>query len=42
MGMVVYFIAFEIPTLDEHLNKKYRDKFTEYSKVTKKFVPFIY
>ena len=42
LGMFVYFITFEIPRLDEHLNKKYRDKFTEYSKVTKKFVPFIY
>ncbi len=42
MGMVVYFIAFEIPRLDEHLNKKYKHEFTEYSKVTKKLVPFIY
>ena len=42
MGMVVYFIAIEIPRLDEHLNKKYKYEFTEYSKATKKFVPFIY
>jgi len=42
MGMVVYFIAFEIPRLDEHLNKKYGNEFAEYSQVTKKFVPFIY
>ena len=42
MGMVAYFIAFEIPRLDEHLKKKYKHEFTEYSKVTKKFVPFIY
>ncbi len=42
MGMVVYFIAFEIPMLDEHLNKKYKHEFTEYSRTTKKFVPFIY
>ncbi len=42
LGMFVYFITFEIPRLDEHLNNTYRDKFTEYSKVTKKFVPFIY
>jgi len=42
LGMFVYFITFEIPRLDEHLNKKYSDKFREYSKVTKKFVPFIY
>jgi len=42
LGMFVYFITFEIPRLDEHLSMKYRDNFTEYSKVTKKFVPFIY
>jgi len=42
MGMVVYFIAFEIPRLDEHLNKKYIHEFAEYSKTTKKFAPFIY
>jgi len=42
MGMVVYFITFEIPRLDEHLNKKYKHEFTEYSRSTKKFVPFIY
>ena len=42
MGMVVYFIAFEIPRLDEHLSKKYKHEFTEYSIVTKKFVPFLY
>lgn len=42
MGMIVYFIAFEIPRLDEHLCKKYKNEFAEYSKDTKKFVPFIY
>ena len=42
MGMVVYFIAFEIPRLDEHLNQKYKHEFAEYSRATKKFVPFIY
>ena len=42
IGMVVYFIAFEIPRLDEHLGKKYKHEFVEYSKETKKFVPFIY
>ncbi len=41
-GMVIYFIAFEIPRLDEHLNKKYKHDFMAYSKITKKFVPFIY
>ena len=42
IGMVVYFIAFEIPMLDDHLSKKYKQEFTEYSMATKKFVPFIY
>ncbi len=42
LGMVVYFIAFEIPRLDDHLSKKYKHEFAEYSRVTKKFVPFIY
>lgn len=40
IGMFVYFIAFEIPRLDEHLNKKYGNEFAEYSQVTKKFVPY--
>jgi hypothetical protein len=38
--MFVYFVRFEIPRLDEHLNKKYMLEFTKYSKVTKKFVPY--
>ena len=42
MGMFVYFIAFEIPRLDAYLSKKYKNEFTEYSEVTKKFVPYIY
>ena len=42
MGMFVYFIAFEIPRLDEHLGKKYGNEFAEYSKATRKFVPFVY
>jgi steroid 5-alpha reductase family enzyme len=42
MGMFVYFIAFEIPRLDEHLGKKYGDEFAAYSKATKKFIPFVY
>ena len=40
--MFVYFIAFEIPRLDKHLGKKYGKEFTEYSQVTKRFVPFVY
>ena len=42
IGMFVYFIAFEIPRLDEHLGKRYGDDFTAYSNSTKKFVPFVY
>jgi protein-S-isoprenylcysteine O-methyltransferase Ste14 len=42
IGLFVYFIAFEIPRLDAHLSKKYGDAFIEYSKGTKKFVPFVY
>lgn len=42
MGMFVYFITYEIPRLDEHLNRKYGQEFTQYSEATKKFIPFIY
>jgi protein-S-isoprenylcysteine O-methyltransferase Ste14 len=42
LGMFVYFISFEIPRLDEYLSKKYKHEFTDYSKTTKKFVPFLY
>ncbi len=42
IGMVVYFIVFEIPRLDKYLNKKYKNEFIEYSKGTKKYIPFIY
>lgn len=42
MGMVVYFILFEIPRLDNHLSKKYKREFAEYSIHTKKFIPFVY
>ena len=42
IGMVVYFIGFEIPRLDEHLSRKYKDEFADYARRTKKFVPFVY
>lgn len=42
IGIIVNFIAIQIPMLDKHLSKKYRNEFTEYSRVTKKFIPFIY
>ena len=41
VGMFVYFITYEIPRLDSHLSKKYTE-FEDYSKNTKKFIPFIY
>ncbi len=42
IGMVVYFIVIEIPRLDDHLSRKYKQEFTEYYRTTKKFVPFVY
>jgi protein-S-isoprenylcysteine O-methyltransferase Ste14 len=42
MGLVIYFIAFEIPRLDCHLSNKYKHDFTEYARATKRFIPFIY
>ncbi len=40
--IIVNFIVIQIPMLDKHLSKKYGNEFTEYSKVTKKFIPFVY
>ncbi len=42
IGIVVYFIGFEIPRLDEHLSRKYKVEFADYSRRTKKFVTFLY
>lgn len=42
LGLVVYFIVFEIPRLDAYLSKKYTIQFKEYATATHKFVPFIY
>jgi steroid 5-alpha reductase family enzyme len=42
IGMLLNFIAFTIPSLDSYLSQKYGDKFTEYSKNTKKIIPYIY
>lgn len=36
------FVAVHIPGLDRHLAQRYGDEFAAYSKITKKFVPFIY
>ena len=40
--MALNFIFFIIPSLDRYLAMKYKDEFNEYSKTTKKFIPFIY
>jgi protein-S-isoprenylcysteine O-methyltransferase Ste14 len=40
--MTLNFIFFLIPTLDAYLKKKYGKEFIEYSKRSKKFIPFIY
>jgi len=42
IGIIVNFIVIQIPMLNKHLSKKYGNDFTEYSRVTKKFIPFIY
>jgi len=41
-GIIVNFILLQIPMLDKHLSKRYGNEFTEYAKVTKKFIPLIY
>jgi len=40
--MTLGFIFFHIPNLDKHLKEHYGKQFDEYSKMTKKFVPWIY
>jgi steroid 5-alpha reductase family enzyme len=40
--IIVNFIFIQIPLLDKHLGNKYKKEFAEYSRVTKKFVPFVY
>ncbi len=42
IGMLLNFVIFIIPSLDNYLSKKYGDEFVEYSKVTKKLIPYIY
>ena len=36
------FVFFFIPSLSAHLNKKYGEPYIEWTKKTKKFIPFIY
>ena len=42
IGIIVNFTVIQIPMLDKHLSKKYGNDFTEYSRVTKKFIPYVY
>lgn len=41
-AMVVLFVVVNIPMLDSYLREKYNGEYAEYSKHTKKFVPYIY
>ena len=42
IGIVLNFVFLQIPLLDDHLSRKYRNDFKEYAKKTKKLIPFIY
>ena len=42
IGMLLNFMIFIIPGLDNYLSQKYGDEFTEYSQTTKKIIPYIY
>jgi protein-S-isoprenylcysteine O-methyltransferase Ste14 len=42
MLMLVGFVFVNIPALDEHLQEHYGQEFEEYSRKTKKLVPFLY
>ncbi len=37
-----FFVFYNIPKLDKYLQEKYGEKFEEYAKGTKKFIPYIY
>jgi len=41
-AIIAIFVAYMIPTLDLYLSKKYADEFEDYSKQTKKYIPFVY
>ncbi len=41
-AILLNFILFQIPGLDDYLLKRYGDEFKRYAQVTKKFIPFIY
>ena len=40
--MIVGFIWYHIPALDEYLLERYGDEFAQYAATTKKYVPFVY
>ena len=40
--MAMNFVFIIIPSLDRYLEKKYKNEFREYSRKTKKLIPFIY
>jgi len=40
--MTLNFVLYIIPSLDRYLEKKYKDEFRDYSRKTKKLIPFIY
>ena len=42
LGMIASFIWEHIPKLDEYLQDRYGQEFTEYAASTKKFIPYVY
>lgn len=42
LAMLLNFMIFVIPALDNYLGKKYREEFLEYTQKTKKFIPWFY
>jgi protein-S-isoprenylcysteine O-methyltransferase Ste14 len=41
-AMIILFLIVNIPMLESYLHEKYGNEFDEYSKHTKKFIPFVY
>ncbi len=41
-AMIVLYVVVNIPILETYLHERYSNEFDEYSKSTKKFIPFIY
>jgi len=42
IGIIVNFLVLQIPMLDAHLRNKYGDEFEEYTKRTKRFIPYLF